>query len=436
MNKEIKTPSAIELQAVCETFKLSKEDIARMVHKKPYTIGEWLCGRTPINLTAWELLLYKLGIKPNQVEGIAKEYVQTHLDHKTPTIGPAVTKKTANIMPMREFKASLKDLMVATHQQELTLCGPKDIRFIDLFAGIGGIRSAFAATGAKCVFSSEYDIFAQYTYYANYHIVPYGDIREIKAEQIPHYDILCAGFPCQPFSHIGKRQGFKHPTQGTMFYEIVRLLSSLDLEARPNAIFLENVPGLLNHDNGRTYKIIEQSLCDLGYKKPSYTTLNAKDFGVPQSRERFYLVAFKGDKKFVFPKAPMEHADIGDYLETNVDGYSISKHLQDVYLFKKDDGRPVLVDRNTKGPMKTLVCSYHKIQRLTGTFVKDGPTGIRLLTESECKAAMGFDSGFIFPVSRTQMYRQMGNSVVVKVVQAIATKLVKEVREMSRHKSR
>ena len=161
----------------------------------------------------------------------------------------------------------------------------------------------------------------------------------------------------------------------------------------------------------------------MGYKV-QHTVLDASHFGIPQKRKRFYLVAFLDHSvQFEFPKPPMLSKDIGDVLEMDVTGYSISEHLQKSYLFKKDDGKPALIDKNSTGAIKTLVSTYHKIQRLTGTFVKDGETGIRLLTTNECKAIMGFPENFVIPVSRTQMYRQMGNSVVVPVVTKIAEQI-------------
>ena len=203
-----------------------------------------------------------------------------------------------------------------------------------------------------------------------------------------------------------------------MFDEILKIVDSKE----PRAIFLENVPGITNHDEGRTLEVIISELKNRGYQC-YHTILNASDFGVPQMRKRFYLVCFKDDVSFKFPSPPMEKSNIGEFVEENVAGYSISKHLQENYLYKVNDGRPNVIDKTTRGSIKTLVSTYHKIQRLTGTFVADGETGMRLLSENECKAVMGFPSDFFFPVSRTQMYRQMGNSVVIRVVEEIAKEI-------------
>lgn len=289
------------------------------------------------------------------------------------------------------------------------------------------MRLGFERVGGSCVFSSEWDRFAQETYAANFGEVPHGDITQIEAHEIPKFDILLAGFPCQPFSTIGKRQGFTHPTQGTLFYDVVRILDY----HRPRGFLLENVAGLQSHDGGRTLETIEESLKDLNYEF-DHKVLDAANFGVPQHRERIYIVGKKSKRgkrsELSWPTGKDEHVGIGQFVQRNVSGYSISRHLQDVYMYKKDDGRPQVIDQSSDFPVKTLCASYHKIQRLTGTFVRDGETGLRLLTADECKAIMGFGSEFKFPVSRTQMYRQMGNSVVVPVIEALARWMVNELR--------
>jgi DNA (cytosine-5)-methyltransferase 1 len=299
------------------------------------------------------------------------------------------------------------------------------LKFIDLFAGVGGMRIAFERNKCECVFSSEWDAFSQKTYFENFGEMPQGDITQIDEKDIPNHNILIGGFPCQPFSTIGKREGFEHPTQGTLFFDIVRILK----EKKPNSFLLENVAGLVNHDGGKTFKQILSTLeRELGYWVRA-EKLDSADFGVPQHRKRIYIVGFskeiseKPKFSFSWPEKNVEKIGVGQFVEIHEEGYTISKHLQKSYIYKKDDGRPQVINRDSDIQVKTLVSTYHKIQRLTGTFVEDGKTGLRLLSENECKAIMGFPKGFKFPVSRTQMYRQMGNSVAIPVVQKIAKEI-------------
>lgn len=297
-------------------------------------------------------------------------------------------------------------------------------KFADLFAGIGGMRLAFESVGGKCVFSSEWDKYSSKTYQANFGETPSGDITTIETVSVPDLDILLAGFPCQPFSSIGRREGFAHPTQGTLFFDVQRFIA----DKKPQAFLLENVKGLVTHDGGATLSTIIEVLVELGYRVWA-KVLNAVDYGVPQSRERIYIVGIKNEiaeqsPSFAWPKTLSTRVDIGQFVESGVTDRSISRHLQERYLFKREDGRPQIITNESTGHVKTLVASYHKIQRISGTFVADGPTGVRLLTESECKAIMGFPSDFKVPVSRTQMYRQFGNSVAVPVVTAIAREMI------------
>lgn len=296
---------------------------------------------------------------------------------------------------------------------------PKALTFIDLFAGIGGLRLAFEDKMTKCVFSCEWDKHAVLTYSANHKETPHGDITKINEKDIPNHDILLAGFPCQPFSNIGNKEGFMHQSQGTLFFDILRVLK----EKQPQAFLLENVKGILTNNQGRTFKTIKESLVELGYSV-FYTIVDAQNFGLPQRRERVLIVGFNSKKNltdFIFPKGdPNIKTPINSILERNPLGYSISKHLQNSYLFKKNDGKPQVVDFNSTIQVNTLVASYHKIQRLTGTFVRDGETGLRLFSELEIKRLMGFPEDFIVPVSRTQMYRQFGNSVAIPSISPTA----------------
>ena len=300
-------------------------------------------------------------------------------------------------------------------------------KFIDLFAGIGGFRLAMQNLGGKCVFTSEWDKEAKRTYKANFGERPFGDItkEETKAFIPDNFDLLCAGFPCQAFSIAGKRGGFED-TRGTLFFDVAEIIK----RKKPKAIFLENVKGLVTHDNGKTLDVILNTLEELDYAV-HVKIINAKNFGVPQNRERIFIIGFNKDKVdnynvFNFPESTQE-VFINNFIENNVEGYDISEHLQKSYLLKKDDGKPQIIDINSNIQVKTLVSTYHKIQRLTGTFVKDGKTGLRLLSISECKAIMGFPNDFIVPVSRTQAYRQFGNSVAVPAIQATANEILKKL---------
>ncbi len=318
-------------------------------------------------------------------------------------------------------------------------------RFIDLFAGIGGFRLGLEPQGGDCVFSSEWDSFAQKTYQANFGDMPQGDITKISVADLPDFDILTAGFPCQPFSSIGKRQGFEHPSQGTLFFDVWRILKA----KAPKAFILENVEGLVNHDKGKTLSVIFESLALSvnGQSQPHkrkdrlnyhvfWKILDAKDYGLPQKRKRIFIVGLhedlsRGIPNFSFPEAFAQQTVIAPYIEANREGYSISEHLQKTYLFKLNDGKPEIIDQNSYIQVKTLVSTYHKIQRLTGTFVRDGKTGLRLLSEQECKAIMGFPPEFKIPVSRTQMYRQFGNSVAVPVVTEVAKAVVSQMTNLA-----
>lgn len=300
------------------------------------------------------------------------------------------------------------------------------LTFIDLFAGIGGIRKGFEDNHTKCVFSSEWNKFAAKTYEANYGEKPFGDITKINEADIPNHDILLAGFPCQPFSSIGKREGFAHKTQGTLFFDVLRILRA----KKPKMFLLENVKGLLTNDHGNTFKVIIESLKALKYSV-FYKLLDAQNFGLPQHRERVVIVGFRKDlniEDFDIPEGDkLKRIPIKNILEHNPIGYSISKHLQDSYLFKKDDGKPQIIDFKSNIQVNTLCASYHKIQRLTGTFIKDGETGLRMFSKMECKRLMGFPDDFIVPASRTQMYRQFGNSVAVPMIKTVADAMKAEL---------
>jgi len=311
--------------------------------------------------------------------------------------------------------------------------------FIDLFAGIGGFRIAFQSVGGKCVFSSERDFNAQRTYEANFGEVPFGDITQISENQIPKHDILLAGFPCQPFSiagvskknSLGRKHGFADETQGTLFYDIVRILKA----KRPKAFLLENVKNLKSYDKGGTFKIISEVLKELDYIT-FYQIIDAKHY-VPQHRERIFIAGFSKEYFndfiiFEFPETPKKETRVRDILVKNSDPkYTLTDHLwnylQNYAKKHKEKGNGFgfgLVDLDSV--TRTLSARYHK----DGSEIlipQSNGKNPRRLTPEECRALMGYPDNFKIRdigVSDTQLYRQFGNSVVVPVVLAIAKKMI------------
>ena len=313
----------------------------------------------------------------------------------------------------------------------------KQLTFIDLFAGIGGTRLAFEKADCKCVFSSEWDRFAQQTYEANFGEKPHGDIRKIPSSEIPDHDILVAGFPCQPFSisgitkknALGKPHGFNDPTQGTLFFELKRIIN----DKRPMAFLLENVKHLKRHDQGRTFQVIMHALADeLGYDVHE-EIFDAVDY-VPQHRERIFIVGFRKPVLFEFPhRNPVKRPKFRDILEKNVpDKYTLTDHLWNylqAYAKKhKEKGNGFqygLTDLD--GIARTMSARYHK-DGAEILIPQNSGKNPRRLTPRECAHLMGFTQlrpDFKIPVSDTQAYRQFGNSVVVPLVYDIAKEMAK-----------
>lgn len=312
-----------------------------------------------------------------------------------------------------------------------------EFTFIDLFAGIGGIRIPFQELGGKCVFTSEWDKFAQKTYHVNFGAIPNGDITKITNEEIPDFDVLLAGFPCQPFSQAGLRKGFSD-TRGTLFFEIERIIKA----KRPKAFLLENVKQLRGHDKGRTLKVILEHLDDLDYQV-TYDVLRAADFGVPQNRERIYIVGFNRsyyglDKeyKFSFPEPTHQKTRLGDILEDNVDEkYTISQKLYEGHIRrkaehqKKGNGFGFSLFNADSEYTNTISARYYKDG--SEILIDQGPDiPPRKLTPRECAGLQGFPDSFIIPVSDTQAYKQFGNSVAVPVIRAIAKRIREEMKRM------
>lgn len=309
-------------------------------------------------------------------------------------------------------------------------------RFIDLFCGIGGFRIAFEKTEAQCVFSSDYDKFSQLTYEANFGEKPHGDIHTVAVADIPKHDILCAGFPCQPFSiagvskklSLGRKHGFEDVKQGNLFFSIADILDY----HRPAAFVLENVKNLKGHDGGRTFDIIHRTLTDaLGYTV-YYKIIDAKSV-VPQHRERIFIVGFREWRDFQFPNFPEEGPKLRTILEPNPDPkYTLTDHLWN-YLqnYAKKHAAAGngfgfgLVTANDYA--RTLSARYHK----DGSEIlvsQGGKRNPRRLTPRECARLMGYDDDFKIIVSDTQAYRQFGNSVVVPVVSRLAEQVERTLR--------
>ncbi|HEX5889060.1 MAG TPA: DNA (cytosine-5-)-methyltransferase, partial [Pyrinomonadaceae bacterium] len=302
------------------------------------------------------------------------------------------------------------------------------LKFIDLFCGIGGFRLAFDRAGAECVFSCDWDKYSQLTYEANFGERPEANIHDIGVASIPPHDILCAGFPCQPFSiagvskklSLGRKHGFEDEKQGNLFFQIVNILDY----HKPAAFLLENVKHLRNHDKGRTFKTIYRILTDtLGYQV--YHKVIDAQAVVPQHRERIYLIGFKPHRWFEFPDFPEQGPTLESILEAKVDRkYTLTNHL---WKYLRDYAEKHKAAGNGFG--YGLFTGADVARTLSARYYKDGSEILihqgkrknpRRLTPRECARLMGFPADFKIPVSDTQAYRQFGNSVVVPIVEALA----------------
>lgn len=315
-----------------------------------------------------------------------------------------------------------------------------NLTFIDLFAGIGGFRIALESLGAKCVYSNEVDKNAIKTYESNFGSISSLDIRSVNESDIPDHDILCAGFPCQPFSISGKQKGFCDE-RGTLFFEILRILK----KKQSKIVLLENVKNLLSHDNGRTFKVMKQSLENLNYEV-SYKVLDASNFGVPQKRERLYIVCFKKDflkRQFVFPTPFMLNSTVYDILiddnkELDRLYFDINK-LNISYCNKNNNltntnNKPIRLATinkggqgeriyDVKGVAITISSSGGGMFSRTGAYYVNGR--VRKLHPRECARLMGFPDNYKLSKSYNIAYKQLGNSVVVDVLQLIGIEIAK-----------
>ncbi|MBO7558486.1 MAG: DNA (cytosine-5-)-methyltransferase [Bacteroidaceae bacterium] len=325
---------------------------------------------------------------------------------------------------------------------------PARFTFIDLFAGMGGFRLAMQAQGGKCVFSSEWNKFAQKTYFANFGEMPFGDITKKSTKSyIPQqFDILCAGFPCQPFSiagvskknSLGRETGFKDKTQGTLFFDVADIINI----HRPKAFYLENVKNLTSHDNGNTFRVIQETLEELNYSI-HYQVMDGQTY-VPQHRERIMIVGFdrnkyNGEEVFTFPEQHRATRTIQEILEPNIDPkYTLSdklwKYLQDYAEKHKAKGNGFgfgLVDLN--GISRTLSARYYKDG--SEILIPQGE-GInpRKLSPRECARLMGYPDNYrLDQVSDVQAYRQCGNSVIVPLITAVSEQIIQTINNYERN---
>ena len=301
-----------------------------------------------------------------------------------------------------------------------------NFRFIDLFAGIGGMRIPFEKLGGECVFSSEWDEHAQRTYYHNFGEMPKGDITKIDERDIPDHDILLAGFPCQPFSIIGEKQGFAD-TRGTLFFDIERILA----EKKPSAFLLENVKQLASHDGGRTFAVIQSRLLNLGYTV-YYEVLNALDFGLPQKRERVFIVGFREPIAFAFPRRNGNYKFLSGILEPDdkVDSSLFaSEKIQKsrIEKCKVNPFYPSIWHENKGGNISVLPFSC--ALRAGASYNYLLVNGIRRPSGRELLRLQGFPEDFKIVVNITQLRRQTGNSVAIPVVTAIAEKMLEALQK-------
>ncbi|MDO5018758.1 MAG: DNA cytosine methyltransferase [Lagierella massiliensis] len=307
-------------------------------------------------------------------------------------------------------------------------------KFIDLFAGIGGFRLALESFGAECVYSNEWDKHAQKTYQMNFGEIPEGDITQVDEKSIPDHDILCAGFPCQAFSISGKQKGFED-SRGTLFFDVARIIK----EKMPMVVFLENVKNFATHDNGNTLRVVENTMRELGYSF-DYAVLNPVHFGVPQKRERLYMVSFRNDidrEEFFFPKPFKLERYVEDFLLPSNETKDFEVNREDLVLnddidLLENSNRTIRVGTvgkggqgeriySPKGIAVTLSAYGGGVFAKTGGYLVDGKT--RKLHPRECARIMGFPDSYKLNPNLNQAYKQLGNSVVVDVLQYIVKQI-------------
>jgi DNA (cytosine-5)-methyltransferase 1 len=376
---------------------------------------------------------YHNGVKEH-FEEEATQYIKEIIDYKN---------EEENVNLVQDL--ALQQLLFEVENVPFPTPENYTFKFIDLFAGIGGFRIALQNLGGKCVFTSEWDKEAQKTYRANFGEVPFGDITKEKTKNyIPdNFDILCAGFPCQAFSIAGKRGGFDD-TRGTLFFDVAEIIK----RKKPKAIFLENVKGLRNHDKGKTLATILNVLRnDLGYYVPEPKIINAKEFGVPQNRERIYIIGFRNDLKinnFEYPIPLGEKVTFKKVKEKKVvptKYYLSTQYLQTLvnhkqrhenkgngfgYAIIDDDEISNAIVVGGMGRERNLVIDKRITDFTPTTHIKGDVNreGIRKMTPREWARLQGFPDNFVIPVADASAYKQFGNSVAVPAIQATAKHII------------
>ena len=413
-----------------------------------------------ISIEEYSGKLYKMRIfEPNDnKEAVITHFLHNDLNGISKTYKKDAVKFTKEIL---KYKYPEEDVTLQVAEQALQyglfdkfnipflpIDSPK-FTFIDLFAGIGGFRMALQNLGGKCIYTSEWDLEAQRTYKANFGEIPFGDItKEETKKYIPdNFDVLCAGFPCQAFSIAGKRKGFEE-TRGTLFFDVAEIIR----RKQPKAFFLENVKGLLNHNRGQTITTILDVLRnDLGYFVPTPQIINAKDFGVPQNRERIYIVGFHKSTKvkdFEYPKPTGKKVCFADVKEKNVVAtkyYLSTQYVKTLYAHKERHankgngfGFEIIKDNEVAnaivvggmGRERNLVIDKRITDFTPTTHIKGevNRDGIRRMTPREWANLQGFPDKFIIPVSDASAYKQFGNSVAVPAIQATAKEIIKKLK--------
>lgn len=380
---------------------------------------------------------HKNGVSQNLRDG-AIRYVKRLLEYKFPDL------EIDNLVAEEALQGLLFE------PTDIPFPPPKNpkFQFIDLFAGIGGFRIAMQNLGGKCVFTSEWDKYSKETYQTNFGELPFGDItKETTKSYIPdNFDVLCAGFPCQAFSIAGRRGGFED-TRGTLFFDVAKIIKN----KKPKAIFLENVKGLRNHDRGKTLATILNVLReDLGYYVPEPEIINAKKFGVPQNRERVFIVGFRKDLEvvdFKYPKSTSKEIALEDILEDNE--VSVKYYLSTTYIetLRKHKARHKSKGNGfgyeiipKDGIANAVVCggmgrernlihddrltNFKPVTNISGQVNREG---IRKMTPREWARLQGFPDKFKIVVSDAQAYKQFGNSVAVPAIQATAEKIIEKL---------